>query len=189
MDPRTERTLQSEGISLLDAPVSGSRPQAEAAQLVCLIGGDAKALAPAEPLWKVLGSRIQHVGPIGAGSLAKLATNTLLGVQVDTIAELIGMLQRQGVDPRQILDAVASTSVWSAVAGHIAASMLSGTFAPQFPIELIEKDFSYTVHTAGGEENAPAITAIRNIFRKAISEGLGELNMTAIVKLFEEHKD
>jgi 3-hydroxyisobutyrate dehydrogenase len=138
---------------------------------------------------KVLGSSIQHVGPIGAGSLAKLTTNTLLGVQVDTIAELIGMLQRQGVDPKQILDAVASTPVWSTVAGRIADSMLSGTFAPQFPIELIEKDFSYTVHTTGGEENAPAITAIRNIFRKAISEGLGELNMTAIVKLFEEHKD
>jgi 3-hydroxyisobutyrate dehydrogenase len=98
-------------------------------------------------------------------------------------------LQRQGVDPKQILDAVASTPVWSAVAGRIAASMLSGTFDPQFPIELIEKDFSYTVHTAGGEENAPAITAIRNIFRKAISEGLGELNMTAVVKLFEGHKD
>ena len=138
---------------------------------------------------KVLGSSIQHVGPIGAGSLAKLTTNTLLGVQVDTIAELIGMLQRQGVDPKQILDAVASTPVWSTVAGRIAASMLSGTFAPQFPIELIEKDFSYTVHTAGGEENAPAITAVRNIFRKAISEGLGELNMTAIVKLFEGHKN
>jgi 3-hydroxyisobutyrate dehydrogenase len=97
--------------------------------------------------------------------IAKLTTNTLLGVQVDTIAELIGMLQRQGVDPKQILDAVASTPVWSAVAGRIAASMLRGTFAPQFPIELIEEDFSYTVRTAGGEENAPAITAIRNIFR------------------------
>lgn len=56
--------------------------------------------------------------------------------------------------------------------------MLSGTFAPQFSIELLEQDFRYTVHTAGGEENAPAITAIRNIFCKAISEGLGELNMT-----------
>jgi 3-hydroxyisobutyrate dehydrogenase len=181
--------FREKGISLLDAPVSGSRPQAEAAQLVYLIGGDAKALSAAEPLLKVLGSSIRHVGPIGTGSLAKLTTNTLLGVQVDTIAELIAMLRRQGVDPNQILDAVASTPVWSTVAGRIAASMLSGTFAPQFPIELIEKDFSNTVHTAGGEENAPVITAIRNIFRKAISEGLGELNMTAVVKLFEGHKD
>lgn len=119
--------------------MSGSRQQAEAAQLVYLIGGDAKALSAAEPLLKFLGSSIQHVGPIGAGSLAKLTTNTLLGVQVDTIAELIGMLQRQGVDPKQIFDAVASTPVWSSVAGRIATSMLSGTFAPQFPIELIEK--------------------------------------------------
>ena len=180
--------FRAKGISLLDAPVSGSRPQAEAAQLVYLVGGDAEALSAAEPLLKVLGSSIRHVGPIGAGSLAKLTTNTLLGVQVDTIAELIGMLQRQGVDPKQILDAVASTPVWSTVAGRIAGSMLSGTFAPQFPIELIEKDFSYTVYTAGGEENAPAITAIRNVFRKAISEGLGELNMTAVVKLFEGTK-
>jgi 3-hydroxyisobutyrate dehydrogenase len=181
--------FRAKGISLLDAPVSGSRPQAEAAQLVYLIGGDARVLSTAEPLLKVLGSSIQHVGPIGAGSLAKLTTNTLLGVQVDTIAELIGMLQRQGVDPKQILDAVASTPVWSAVAGRVVASMLSGNFAPQFPIELIEKDFSYTVHTAGGEKNAPAITAVRNIFRKAINQDLGELNMTAVVKLFEELKD
>ena len=117
--------FRAKGISLLDAPVSGSLAQAETAQLVYLIGGDAKALSAAEPLLKVLSSSIQHVGPIGAGSLAKLTTNTLLGVQVDTVAELIGMLQRQGVDPKKILDAVASTSVWSAVAGRIAASMLS----------------------------------------------------------------
>lgn len=181
--------FRAKGISLLDAPVSGSRPQAEAGQLVYLIGGDAKVLSAAEPLLKVLGSSIRHVGPIGAGSLAKLTTNALLGVQVDTIAELIGMLQRRGVDPKQILDAVASTPVWSAVAGRIADSMLSGAFAPQFPIELIEKDFSYSVHTAGGEKNAPVITATRNVFRKAISEGLRDLNMTAVVKLFEGRKD
>jgi 3-hydroxyisobutyrate dehydrogenase-like beta-hydroxyacid dehydrogenase len=88
MDPQTERTLQSEG----DSHCSRRRYPAAVrrrrlAQLVYLIGGDAKALSAAEPLLKVLGSSIQHVGPIGAGSLAKLTTNTLLGVQVDTIAE------------------------------------------------------------------------------------------------------
>jgi 3-hydroxyisobutyrate dehydrogenase len=80
--------FRAKGISLLDATLSGSRAQAEAAQLVYLIGGDAKVMSATEPLLKILGSGIQHVGPIGAGSLAKLTTNTLLGVQVDTIAEL-----------------------------------------------------------------------------------------------------
>src|ERR1700722_4891375 len=189
MDPRTERTLQSEGD--LTARCAGVRQSSAGGVRATGLPhwGRCQGAVGRRPLLKVLGSSIQHVGPIGAGSLAKLTTNTLLGVQVDTIAELIEMLQRQGVDPKQILDAVASTQVWSTFAGRIAASMLNGTFAPQFPIELIEKDFSYTVHTAGGGENAPAITAIRNIFRKALSEGLGELNMTAIVKLFEGNKD
>ena len=95
--------FRAKGISLLDAPVSGSRPQAEIAQLVYLIGGDAKALSAAEPLLKVLGSSIQHVGPIGAGSLAKLTTNTLLGVQVDTVAELIGIFSGKVSIPRRSL--------------------------------------------------------------------------------------
>ena len=95
--------FRAKGISLLDAPVSGSRPQAETAQLVYLIGGDAKALSAAEPLLKVLGSSIQHVGPIGAGSLAKLTTNTLLGVQVDTVAELIGIFSGKVSIPRRSL--------------------------------------------------------------------------------------
>ncbi len=95
------------------------------------------------------------------------------------------MLKRQGVDAKKILDVVAHTPVWSPLAGSIVSSMLSGNFTPQFPIELIEKDFSYTVKTAAGEENAPAISSIRDVFRGAIRDGLGDLNMTAVVKLFE----
>jgi 3-hydroxyisobutyrate dehydrogenase len=177
--------LSAKGVALLDAPVSGSRPQAEAGELVYLVGGDGKALSAAEPLLKALGSSIQHVGPIGTGALAKLATNTLLGVQVVAIAELIGMLGRQGVDVKKMLDVVAQTPVWSPASGRIASSMLSGNFAPQFPIELIEKDFSYTVKTAAGEETAPVINSVCRVFRKAIKAGWGELNMTAVVKLFE----
>ena len=182
------KQLGAKGVGLLDAPVSGSRPQAEAGQLVYLIGGDGKALAAAEPLLKILGSSIQHVGPIGTGALAKLTTNTLLEVQVVVIAELIGMLRREGVDAKKILDVVAQTPVWSAVAGRVSDSMLSENFTPQFPIELIEKDFGYAVKTAVGEENAPVISSIRKVFRRAIRDGLGELNMTAVVKLFARPK-
>jgi 3-hydroxyisobutyrate dehydrogenase len=176
-------------VALLEAPVSGSRPQAEAAQLVYLVGGDAAVLERVEPLLKVLGSSIQHVGALGAGALAKLATNTLMGVQVTTIAELIGMLQRQGADPKKVLDAVAATPAWSTIATRATGSMLSGNFAPQFPVELIEKDFRYTIETAGGSGHAPTIEASRSVFQEGIEEGLGGEQMTAVVKLFEESKD
>jgi 3-hydroxyisobutyrate dehydrogenase len=175
------------GVSLLDAMVSGSTPQAESAQLVFLVGGDAESLKHAEPLLKALGSSIQYAGPQGSGALAKLATNTLMGVQLATLAELIGMLKKQGVDPKQVLDAVSATAMWNPHLTRDAESMLSGNFETKFPIKLLEKDLRYTVKTAGGDAAAPTVSAVRKVFQRAIDENLGDLNMTAVVKLFEKN--
>jgi 3-hydroxyisobutyrate dehydrogenase len=175
------------GVTLLDAMVSGSTPQAENAQLVFLVGGEAESLKRAEPLLKALGSSIQHAGPAGSGALAKLATNTLMGVQLTTLAEMVGMLKRQGVDPKQVLAAVSATAMWNPHLTRDAESMLSGNFETKFPIKLLEKDLRYTVKTAGGDAAAPTVSAVRKVFQRAIDENLGDLNMTAVVKLFEKN--
>jgi 3-hydroxyisobutyrate dehydrogenase len=155
---------------------------------VFLVGGDAESLKRAEPLLKALGSSIQHAGPDGCGALAKLATNALMGVQLTTLAELVGMLKRQGVDPKQVLDAVSATAMWNPHLTRDAESMLSGNFETKFPVKLLEKDLRYTVKTAGGDAAVPTVSAVRNVFQKAIDENLGDLNMTAVVKLFDnEH--
>ncbi|MGP8432411.1 NAD(P)-dependent oxidoreductase [Paraburkholderia fungorum] len=176
--------MSRRGVSLLEAPVVGSTPQAEAAQLIYFAGGDDDTFARTEHLLKAMGSAITHVGPLGYGALTKLSTNTLLGIHVTAIAELICMLKRSNADVTRVLEAVATTPVWSAAAGRISASMLAGNFAPQFPVELIEKDFGYTLQTAGSDASAPTIAASRNVFRTAIEHGLGKDNMTSVVKLF-----
>lgn len=176
------------GVTLLEAPVSGTLPQAETAQLIYFVGGEDQTLKRAEPVLKAMGSAIHHVGPLGAGALVKLSTNTLLGIQVTVLAELIGMLKRSGADVDRVIRAIASTPVWSVVAERAVGSMLSGNFTPQFPIELIEKDFGYTVGTAGSSEAAPTIAAARSVFRKAIDHGLGKSNMTGVVRLFVEQQ-
>jgi 3-hydroxyisobutyrate dehydrogenase len=176
--------LDERAVSLLDAPVVGSTPQAEAAQLIYFVGGGAGTLARSEDVLKAMGSSIHHVGPTGSGTAAKLATNTLLGIQVTVLAELIGMLKRSGADVGRVLEAVAATPAWSAVAGRVSGLMLAGNFAPQFPVDLIEKDFGYTLQTAGSDSAAPTIAAARGVFREAIKRGFGEENMTAVAKLF-----
>jgi 3-hydroxyisobutyrate dehydrogenase len=178
--------VASRGVSLLEAPVSGTRPQAEAAQLIYFAGGDQATFAYAEPILKAMGSAIHYVGPLGTGALVKLATNALLGVQVTVLAELIGLLERSGADAVRAMDAVGATTVASVVAQRSAASMLSGNFTPMFPIELIEKDFRYTVEAAGSPEAAPTIAAALGVFRKAIASGLSDLNNTGVVRLFTE---
>ena len=176
------------GIHLLDAPVSGSTPQAERAELVFLVGGEGKYLQRAEPVLKALGSAIRHAGPVGCGAFAKLATNALMGVQIAALAELIGMLNTQQVAPKPILDAVSATAMWNPHLTRDAQSMLTGNFEPQFPVRLLEKDLGYTVQTGGGAAAMPTVSAVRSVFQKALDENFGNLNMTAVAKLFTKQR-
>jgi 3-hydroxyisobutyrate dehydrogenase len=172
------------GGNLLEAPVAGSRPQAEAAQLVYFIGGHSEILEQVRPLLMAMGSTISHVGPLGSGALVKLSTNALLGVQVTVLAELIGLLKRSGVDASSAMKAIGGTAAWSPAANNLSGSMLAGNFSPQFPIELIEKDFGYAVDAAGSPEAAPTIAAARSVFQMAIAKGFGSENMTGVAQLF-----
>ncbi len=74
--------------------------------------------------------------------------------------------------------------MWNPHLTRDAESMLTGNFETQFPVRLLAKDLGYTVQTGGGEAAMPTVSAVRNLFQRAIDENLGNLNMTAVVKLF-----
>lgn len=175
--------LEVKNISLLEAPVSGSRPQAEAGQLVYLVGGDDAVLERARPLLDVMGSAIQHVGKLGHGALVKLTTNALLGIQISALAEIINLLKHNDVDPTLALGAMSKTPVWSPVATVMSNSMLTGNFAPMFTVDLIEKDFGYALQAASSLSAAPTTAAVRDVFRQAIAQGFSQENVTSVVKL------
>lgn len=180
------------GRRLIDAPVSGSRPQAEGGALVFLAGGEEAAVRLAEPALRAMGSAVNHLGPLGAGAEAKLVVNALMGVQVTALAELIGLMRRSGVDPARVLAAAATTTVWSQAAARASASMLAGDFDPLFPVQLIEKDLGYALgdspESEGGPNGeggtAPTVAAARRVFADAVARGLGDRHMTAVAGLF-----
>lgn len=172
-------------VDFLEAPVSGSRPAAAAGQLVYLVGGAAATFERCLPLLKAMGAAAHHVGPVGYGALAKLVTNTLLGIHVAALAEIIGMLRGQLADLPKILHAVAGTPAWAPVDTYLSGNMLAGDFSPQFPIDLIVKDFGYTLAVAGGAERVPMASSALGIFQQAIAAGLGGSNMTAVAELFK----
>lgn len=174
-----------QGSGFLEAPVSGSRPAAEGGHLVYLLGGDEAVAAKAEPVLKTMSSTINLVGPLGAGALTKLATNAMLGIQVAAYAEIIGWLRANGADPARSLKAVSTTPVWAPVANYLTSSMLSGNFVPQFPVELIDKDFRYALQVAESPETVPTIAAAHGVFENGIARGLGALNMTSVVTLYD----
>ena len=175
------------GIAYLDAPVVGSRPQAAAGQLIFLVGGDKSAYEKAGPLFETMGKAAYFLGPAGSGAVVKLVVNSLLGVQVTALAELIGVLRRLDIDTAKAVEVICATPVISPSASLAATSILSENFAPLFPVELIEKDMNYLLATAAqADAQTPMVEAAGNVFRKAIEAGYGGEQMTAAAKLYKQ---
>ena len=172
------------GIACLDAPVAGSRPQADAGQLIFLVGGSENVLRRVEPILLAMGSAVHLAGGPGAGAIVKLMVNTLFGVQVATMAELIGLAGRSGIDPARAVEIIGSTPVASLSAKGAAAGMLAGNFSPMFPIELVAKDFGYAEGLAGQPSQAPLLAAAHAVFARALAAGMGEDNLTGIVRFY-----
>ncbi|MBX9682993.1 MAG: NAD(P)-dependent oxidoreductase [Hyphomicrobium sp.] len=178
-------TAAKSGIAFLDAPVAGSRPQAEAGQLIYFVGGDASVFARAEPVLKAMGGAVHHAGAVGSGAGVKLMVNALFGIQLAAMGELIGFSKKLGLDTAKAIEIVGTTPVCSPAANLAAGAMLAGNFTPMFPIELVEKDFGYVIDEAGRVgAKVPVSLATRNVFGDAKSHGFGADNITGVVNLF-----
>jgi 3-hydroxyisobutyrate dehydrogenase-like beta-hydroxyacid dehydrogenase len=170
--------------AFLDAPVVGSRPQAEQRQLIFVVGGTPETFSRAKSLMACMGSTVHHAGANGAGILTKLVVNALFAVQVATMAELIGAVRRTDFDPERVVEILSTTPACSMAAAGAGRSMLNQAFAPMFPVALVEKDLAYALATSGQGDISPMIAAARAIFAAAIQAGLGEQNLTGIAKLY-----
>ncbi len=178
-------TAAQTGVDFLDAPVAGSRPQAEAAQLIYLVGGDPQVLRRAEPVFKTMGGAVHHAGEIGNGAAVKLMINALFGIQVAALAELVGWATRAGLDTTKALEIMGNTPVASPAAKLAGQGMLARNFTPMFSIELVEKDFAYALDTASATGSSLPITQrAHGLLRDAISHGLAENNLTALAQLY-----
>lgn len=172
------------GIAFLDAPVAGSRPQAEAGQLISMVGGNAQVFVRAASVLKAYSGAVWHTGSNGTGSALKLGVNALLGIQVAAVAEILALLSAAGIKPHQAIEFMETMPVVSPAAKAAASGMVAGAFAPMFPVELIEKDLAYTL--AASSAQTPLTDATRAVFKRAIDRGYGNDNLTAVYRLYAD---
>jgi 3-hydroxyisobutyrate dehydrogenase-like beta-hydroxyacid dehydrogenase len=128
------------GLRMLDAPVSGTTPQAEAGHLVILAGGQEAVFSTCLPVLSALGSPF-YMGPAGAGATTKLCLNTLLGLGIQALAEAIALGLRSGLDQERLLQILGETTVLSPSQKSKLELARSGDFAATFPLRLMHKDF------------------------------------------------
>jgi 3-hydroxyisobutyrate dehydrogenase len=172
------------GVPFLDAPVVGTRPQADTATLIHLIGGDPDSIASARPVLAAIGNVAHHLGPAGSGTAMKLVVNALLGIQVAALGELLRAADAMGLDRHRAGEVLIEMPSCSASARGVTQAMLARNFAPAFPVELVEKDLGYLADEAP-PDGAPMSTAARAVFERAMAAGFAAHNMTAVAKLYD----
>jgi 3-hydroxyisobutyrate dehydrogenase len=185
--PNWSRELAARGaerdVAVLDAPLAGSRPQAESGGLIFFVGGDQAALDRVRPLLLTLGGVVHHVGPAGAGTQVKLAVNALFAVQVATVAELLATLAGTDVSPARALEVIASTPVAAPAIAAAAEAMLRRAYEPSFPIDLVVKDLGYAAADGATRgRDLPVVRSAQDIYRQAARAGHGGDDITGVLQ-------
>jgi 3-hydroxyisobutyrate dehydrogenase len=172
------------GLEFLDAPVTGSRAQAGAGELVFLVGGSEQVLARATPALHAMSKEIIHLGPITSGAKMKLLNNFLCGVQVASLAEGMAWLEHSGLDREKALSVLKGGAPGSPLLSNISARMTSGENTVKFLLSLMAKDLSYAYAAAAqsGVELTTATTA-QQLFDRAAAAGYAERDMSAVVEV------
>ena len=180
------RSVAAGGAELIDAPVAGSRPQAEAGQLIYIVGGDASAVERARPTLAPLYSAYHHVGALGQGATLKLAVNAFFAAQLSAIAELLGFLSKSGFEEKAVVETLAAFPTMAPGLAGAARLMANRRIAPMFTIDLMKKDLGYALE-AGAEAGAalPMIDAAAAVFARASAQGQGAANISAVRLSYE----
>jgi len=152
ISPQTSREVAEQvraaGAEMLDAPVSGSIPQAESGTLAIMVGGDANAFRVARPLLGELGQAVTHVGSNGQGLLLKLAINISLAVQTLAFSEGLVLAERGGIDPRLAAEVMSTSSIGSPMLKARVPLLLDLPEQAWFDVTMMHKDIRLALGTA-----------------------------------------
>lgn len=171
----------AQGCAYLDSPVSGSLAQAQSRELVFMVGGDAGAFARAQPLYAAMGRFARRIGDSGAGATIKLVNNMLSGVTTAALAEAAQVAEAAGLDRAAALEILGEGATGSRLLKSKLPKMFSRDFAPQFQLELMEKDLRYFLALAGDVDRpAPIASLVRSQYQAGRRAHLGKLDTCAV---------
>ena len=189
ISPESSRELHKlgakSGIEVMDVAISGSTPAAENGILTLLAGGSRELFGAAQPIFQSVAKQYFLLGRPGSGTAMKLVVNTLLGVGMQAIAEAVVLGEKAGLDREHLLDVLSQTAVIAPAHVGKLAKIAIHDYTPQFPLRLMNKDFTLILKAAA-EARIP-MPATEAAFRVNSEElaGSEEEDFSAVLRRME----
>jgi len=175
--------VRAKGAEFVDAPVTGSKIGAEAAQLLFIVGGPEKTVAALDPLFMALGKKVIRVGETGAGESAKIGMNLMIASIFEGFAEALALTGKLGVQPDKLVELIQHSMIKSGVTDYKASFVLKQDWSPNFPLRLMLKDIKLMLEAAQqAKVTLPALKEIEKVYEKAVEAGHANDDYAATVE-------
>ena len=178
---------EAQGVSFLDAPVSGGEPGAIAGTLAIMVGGKQDVFDAHMDLLGVMGASIVLCGDYGAGNTTKLANQIIVAVNIEAVGEALTLARKAGLDPNVVFDAIKGGLAGSNVLNAKGPMMIDGNFQPGFRINLHQKDLRNALLT--GQDLGvplPVTGLVQQMIGSLVNDGKGDLDHSAIANFIED---
>jgi len=188
VDPGTSRMMGAKaaarGLRYVEAPVMGGVGGAEKATLTIMAGGSPEDFAAAKPLLETMGKKILHVGPLGHGSVLKLAANMVAASIITSMVEAFGLTTKAGIDGRLVAEVLSERAP---LIERTAPRLLEGDYKARFPLKHSHKDVQLAL-AAARELGLPlfSLASVAQLQAAALAKGYGDLDQSATMRLLEE---
>ncbi len=190
ISPELTRSLakaaSAKGLGFLDTPMSGTSAMVARGDCTIFVGGDRARAQDCQPIFDAIAKKTHYVGDVGMASLAKLATNLLVGLNTAALAEALVLGAKGGLAPVTLLDILKDSAAASKMAEVRGPLMVSHRFDAQMKVDLFLKDFKLMLEE-GLRLGVPLpLTSVTQQLATATSAaGRGEEDLAAIVTTLE----
>jgi 3-hydroxyisobutyrate dehydrogenase len=171
-------------ITLLDAPVSGSKDPAEQGQLTIFASGPDEARVRVTPLFDALGQRTIWVGPVGRGTRVKLVNNTWLAFADEAVAASVALARRLGLETETVVDALGGGPLVSPWQAAKLQRIVKDDFSAQFALKLALKDVHLALEAAG-KDRFVALGCLADEWQGVVDQGFGDEDLTVVTRALE----
>jgi 3-hydroxyisobutyrate dehydrogenase len=183
LSPAMYETLEAaalkRAVEFLAAPVLGSVGAARDGSLTILAGGREPTFNRARSLLNDMGTTVTYTGSVGASGYLKLSYNTIIGVVADTLAQLLALCERAGIDRRLAVETL--TSAFGRIASSKTQQLLDRDSEPRFSLDALLKDLLLAREAAQSVHvPTPILECVLPRIQAATSSGLGDRDYIAV---------